>query len=81
MVNIGDALERGTNDRWRSTVHRVVIPDSVVPGPRQSIAFFHNANWDAVIESVVPGEAPRHPSITAGHHLMEKFRSTRERDD
>ena len=81
VVNIGDALERWTNDRWRSTVHRVVIPDSVVPGPRQSIAFFHNANWDAMIESVVPGEAPRHPSITAGHHLMEKFRSTRERDD
>lgn len=81
VVNVGDALARWTNDRWRSTLHRVVIP----PGPdglseRTSIAFFHNANWDAVIECLpaclVAGEAPRYPPVTAGRHLMDKFRST-----
>ena len=76
VVNIGDALERWTNDRWRSTVHRVVIPDSAARGSRQSIAFFHNANWDAVIESVISDEAPLHPPISAGRHLMEKFLTT-----
>jgi isopenicillin N synthase-like dioxygenase len=74
VVNIGDALERWTNDRWRSTLHRVVIPE-VGSGDRQSIAFFHNANWDAVIDCLVD-ETPLHPPITAGRHLMEKFQRT-----
>ncbi len=52
VVNVGDALQRWTNDRWRSTLHRVVIPpvDADRDCERYSLAFFHNANWDAVIE-------------------------------
>ena len=82
VVNVGDTLARWTNDRWRSTVHRVVVPpaDSVHDCSRQSIAFFHNANWDAVIECLPgcaePGEMPTYPPVTAGQHLMNKFRST-----
>jgi isopenicillin N synthase-like dioxygenase len=82
VVNVGDALERWTNDRWRSTVHRVVVPpaDAGRDCSRQSMAFFHNANWDAVIEClptcVETGAAPRHAPITAGRHLMDKFLST-----
>jgi len=76
VVNLGDAMERWTNDRWRSTMHRVMVPS----GQRQSIAFFHNANWDAVIECLPsclgPGETPRHEPIAAGPHLMGKFRAT-----
>lgn len=82
VVNLGDAMARWTNDRWRSTMHRVVVPEH---GPasgerRQSIAFFHNANWDARIECIPSclraGEAPRYAPIGAGPHLMAKFRST-----
>lgn len=82
VVNVGDALERWTNDAWRSTLHRVVVPPAGVAGSteRQSMAFFHNANWDARIECiptcVAPGDVPRHEPITAGRHLMDKFRST-----
>lgn len=76
VVNLGDAMARWTNDRWRSTMHRVLVPRQ----RRQSIAFFHNANWDALIECLPtclePGEVPRHPPIEAGPHLMHKFRST-----
>ena len=76
MANLGDAMARWTNDRWRSTMHRVVVPAR----QRQSIAFFHNANWDARIECLPtclePGEQPRHAPIEAGPHLMHKFRST-----
>lgn len=76
VVNLGDAMERWTNDRWRSTLHRVTIPT----GRRQSIAFFHNANWDAVIECLPtclgPGQLPRHEPIGAGPHLMGKFTAT-----
>jgi isopenicillin N synthase-like dioxygenase len=81
VVNVGDALERWTNDRWRSTLHRVVLPAPSDPAAdRRSIAFFHNANWDAVIEClpgcVEPGAEPRYPPVAAGRHLMDKFRST-----
>jgi isopenicillin N synthase-like dioxygenase len=76
IVNVGDLMQRWTNDRWRSTMHRVVVPEA--PGPRLSIPFFHNANWDARIECLLDADdsAPRYPPTTAGHHLMEKFRST-----
>ena len=82
VVNVGDALERWTNDRWRSTVHRVIVPPDGTERDcsRQSMAFFHNANWDARIECLPTclgvGETPRYPPTTAGRHLMEKFRST-----
>lgn len=76
VVNLGDAMARWTNDRWRSTVHRVLVPE----GPRQSIAFFHNANWDAVIECVASclraGDRPKYAPIHAGPHLMQKFQAT-----
>jgi isopenicillin N synthase-like dioxygenase len=76
IVNLGDLMQRWTNDRWRSTMHRVVPADG---RRRLSIPFFHNANWDARIECIVSDGAPaRHAPITAGRHLMEKFRSTVE---
>ena len=82
IVNLGDAMAQWTNDRWRSTMHRVVTPPAGVAATsrRQSIAFFHNANWDAVIECIpgclAAGESPRYAPVTAGDHLMSKFRST-----
>ena len=82
VVNIGDALERWTAGRWRSTLHRVQIPPATIgSNQRQSIAFFHNANWDAVIDVLEPCR-PAHgrvdPPITAGRHLMERFLSTQQ---
>jgi isopenicillin N synthase-like dioxygenase len=75
VVNLGDAMARWTNDRWRSTLHRVRLPHV----RRQAIAFFHNPNWDATIECIptclAPGEQPRYEPVTAGPYLLEKFRS------
>jgi len=82
VVNVGDALERWTNDRWRSTLHRVVVPptDAGRDCERFSVAFFHNANWDAVIECLPGCADEQHPAryvpVSAGKHLMDKFRST-----
>jgi isopenicillin N synthase-like dioxygenase len=81
VVNLGDSLARWTNDQWRSTLHRVVVPDADNGRTaRQSMAFFHNANWDAVIECLPtctgPGNPPRYPPVSAGRHLMDKFRAT-----
>ncbi len=82
VVNVGDCLARWTNDRWRSTLHRVANPPRDAKGStrRQSTAFFHNANWDAEIACIpsclAPGEAPRYEPVLAGRHLMSKFVST-----
>ena len=82
VVNLGDALARWTNDRWRSTLHRVVVPADGGRTARQSMAFFHNANWDAVIECLPncasEADPPRYRPVTAGRHLMGKFLSTQD---
>ena len=82
VVNLGDAMARWTNDRWRSTLHRVVTPPihATEPTRRQSIAFFHNANWESIIECLPtcqsPSDPPKYAPIAAGPHLMSKFQST-----
>jgi isopenicillin N synthase-like dioxygenase len=57
LVNVGDLMARWSNDRWRSTVHRVGLPQKegsgVVPD-RYSIPVFATANMDTVIEAL-PG--------------------------
>jgi isopenicillin N synthase-like dioxygenase len=79
IVNIGDLLAQWTNDRWRSTLHRVVPPPADETGPfrRRSVAFFHEANYDALIEAMptcVPtSQQPRYAPVTAGEHLMAKL--------
>jgi len=77
LINLGDLMQRWTNDRWRSTMHRVVVPEGHHTERRLTMPFFHNANWDARVECIViDGERPRHEPVLAGAHLMEKFRST-----
>lgn len=78
VINIGDLMARWTNDRWTSTLHRVINPDAGgdVSTRRQSMPFFHNANYSALIEclpSVLgPGEAPKYEPVLAGPHLAGK---------
>lgn len=81
IINLGDLMARWTNDRWVSTMHRVVLP---TPNPetsqsRYSIAFFHNVNDDTVIASISTccgdDNPPRYPPIRAGEYLMQKHRA------
>lgn len=80
VVNLGDLMARWTNDRWRSTLHRVVIPRDGGAERRQSFAFFHQPNWNAEIMALAaclgPGETPKYPSVRSGPYLMGKFKST-----
>jgi isopenicillin N synthase-like dioxygenase len=82
VLNIGDLMERWTNDRWVSTLHRVVAPP-VGPGSRRlSAAFFHQPNDEAVITALpgclVDGEPVRYPPVTSGDHLRLKARLQRQ---
>jgi len=82
VINIGDLMARWTNDRWVSTLHRVVNPPPQEGGPerRQSFAFFHQPNWDAEIrclESCLePGASARYEPVLSGPYLMSKFQAT-----
>ncbi|MFN4001365.1 isopenicillin N synthase family dioxygenase [Microcella sp.] len=82
VINIGDLMARWTNDRWTSTLHRVVNPDAA-PGStasasqrRQSMPFFHNANYSTTVECLpsclAAGELPRYEPVMAGPHLAGK---------
>ena len=80
VVNIGDALMRWTNDRWISTLHRVVNPPPDARGStrRQSIAFFHNPSPDAEL-ACLPGfesaeGAAKYPPIRYGDYAEQRFR-------
>lgn len=82
IINIGDLLERWTNDRWVSTLHRVVNPpaDAGSAARRQSIVFFHNPNYDAPIACLpnckADNEAPKYQPTTSGDHLRSMFVTT-----
>jgi isopenicillin N synthase-like dioxygenase len=82
VINIGDLMARWTNDRWVSTLHRVVNPSPENGGNarRRSMAFFHQPNWNAEIRALeaclAPGETPKYGPVRSGPYLMSKFKST-----
>ncbi len=79
VVNIGDMMARWTNDRWRSTLHRVVNPPAAAwrGSRRQSIAYFLHPNYDAEVACLPgcrdAGAAPKYPPIMAGEHMRRKM--------
>jgi isopenicillin N synthase-like dioxygenase len=78
VINIGDLMARWTNDRWVSTLHRVVNPPPDARGStrRQSLAFFHQPDWSAEIV-VLPGTGrPKYEPVLSGPYLMSKFTAT-----
>ena len=77
VVNLGDLIARWTNDRFRSTVHRVVNASG---RERYSVPFFFSGNPDQVVECLPSclesGEAPKYPRTTVEGHLREMYRRT-----
>lgn len=74
VVNIGDVMQRWTNDRWVSTLHRVVVPADPDQARRErfSIAYFQNPSLEAVIEVVPSAESPRYDPVRFGDWLSAK---------
>lgn len=77
-VNIGDLMAQWTNDRWVSTLHRVVNPPrDEWACERTSLVFFHQPNFDALIECLPscqgPDDPPKYAPETSGAHLYRKF--------
>ena len=79
VVNVGDMLQRLTNDYLRSTTHRVVNPPrSEWDKPRLSIPFFLHPRSEmdlTCLPRCVTAENPlRYAPITAGEYLDERLR-------
>jgi isopenicillin N synthase-like dioxygenase len=79
IINVGDIMMRWTNDRFISTMHRVVNPPSFGGGMgRISIPFFCMPNYDAVIECIPSciGARAKYPPITSGDLLTNRYAVT-----
>lgn len=79
VVNVGDMLQRLTNNRLRSTTHRVVNPPKEKwAEPRYSIPFFlhprSDMRLDALPSCVPKGQKPQYEPISAGEYLNERLR-------
>lgn len=68
IINLGDLMRRWTNEHYCSTLHRV-LPST---DRRQSMAFFHNLNRDALVRNLRKDEEDKYEPIRAGDFLMQK---------
>lgn len=68
--NIGDMLMRWSDDKLKSTLHRVRMPrPEESHGPRYSMAFFCQANKDAMIQ----GPEKKYEPMTAHDYLQMRI--------
>ena len=78
MINVGDMLSRHTNNKLKSTIHRVINPPRELWGTsRYSIPFFMHPISDMkldVLDSCVDEDNPKqYTDITAGEFLNERL--------
>lgn len=79
VINVGDMLQRLTNNYLKSTTHRVINPPKEEwHRPRLSIPFFLHPKGEMdlnCLESCVTAERPlKYEPITAGDYLNERLR-------
>ncbi len=78
VINVGDMLERLTNNKLRSTIHRVVNPSKEEWGkPRYSIPFFMHPRsemkLDCLKECIDDKNSKAYDDITAGEFLQQRL--------
>jgi len=76
VVNLGDMMQRWTNDLYVSTMHRVL--NAASGRDRYSAAFFFNPDYHTPVECLPNCRSaerpPRYPRCTAGEHIAEMYR-------
>lgn len=79
VINVGDMLQRLTNNQLASTTHRVVNPPrELMHLPRFSMPFFMHprstVSLECLPQCVTPERPLAYPPITAGEYLAERLR-------
>tara|TARA_R110000868_G_scaffold353707_1_gene614892 strand:- start:464 stop:1558 length:1095 start_codon:yes stop_codon:yes gene_type:complete len=81
VINLGDLIGRWTNDKYRSTIHRVINESGQ---ERYSVPFFFLGNPQQRVECIssclVPDEDPKYTSVTVDEHIRERYSTTYNRD-
>jgi isopenicillin N synthase-like dioxygenase len=77
VVNLGDMIARWTNDRYVSTLHRVVNRSG---NERYSVPFFYTGNPDTEVRCIPTcldvGDSPKYAPVTVLDHLQSMYRRT-----
>lgn len=77
VVNLGDMIARWTNDKYRSTLHRVINSSGK---ERYSIPFFFTGNPEQKVECITSclgeGEIPKYSVTTVDQHMRNMYQRT-----
>ncbi len=77
VINIGNMMARWSNDRYKSTAHRVFSPSGQ---ERYSMPFFVEPDFDTDVSCLenccAPGETPKYEPISAGNWMIYCFNNT-----
>ena len=79
VVNVGDMLQRLTNNKLKSTTHRVVNPPiALMKTSRYSVPFFlhpkSEMDLSCLANCIEAGQVKKYDDITAGEYLEERLR-------
>lgn len=84
VINVGDLMSRWTNNRWRSTLHRVSNPGRDLTGStrRLSLVAFTGPNEDHEVACLPSCSDAAHPPlfepVKAGAYVLSKLRASME---
>merc|ERR1711933_534780 len=82
VINIGDLFETWTNNRWRSTPHRVSSPALSSPAAessRYTTMLFSGPNLNSMIAPISTcvdaQHPPQYPPIKASDHMLHQWKT------
>ena len=77
IVNLGDMISRWTNDKYQSTLHRVINKSGK---ERYSMPFFFTGNPEHIVSCIPtcldPNESPKYPPISVEQHMRNMYKKT-----